>query len=471
MSSMLGVVPVFFRAPAERLDGLEVCCAAEKVMGEGSVHGAQPIGKLWRLYVRSSEARVSLMSKGLTVQGVKVDLRSRNPFLMRDGDGNGVPSTKMYIGDVPCSFANEEIEKALNKAGVKRLSALTDERYRNKDGQLTNFVTGRRMCWAEVPAVSLPVRMEMGVFKASIFYREQTRNHFCFRCRASGHRAAECPQQPKCWSCGEVGHEKAVCTRGVSREQAAGRERTERVEEVGGGVAALEEEKTGDGRRSEEEEEEEMGEDTESEGDEVSEDGEEPTEVEEEVGERSEETVETEDVGEKEKKTIGEDRRRKEPVATEQSDAEKSKVEGERVGGKGVRGGGHDGQKRRLAQERGREGGLSDEKGEGEKTESGEEESPRKKTLEKTKVKGGSGAPTRKDRKKEVQSVTDREEAGGGREEARGERVERGRALLRKTKNRGEQTLDDFLKRSASRRRRDSEGEEEGDSGSKKVCI
>ena len=106
---MAGVSPVFFKAENRRFTNHDVCWAVENCAGFGSCHGAQKIGQLWRVYLTNSTHRINLLSKGIVVNGEKIELSPRNPFIMRDGAGNEVPITKLFIRDIPISYADDEL--------------------------------------------------------------------------------------------------------------------------------------------------------------------------------------------------------------------------------------------------------------------------------------------------------------------------------------------------------------------------
>ena len=61
---------------------LEMCLAAEKTAGPGSVVGAQLIGGLWRLYPTTKEARSSILMKGLHLRGSVMQVQNSNPFII-----------------------------------------------------------------------------------------------------------------------------------------------------------------------------------------------------------------------------------------------------------------------------------------------------------------------------------------------------------------------------------------------------
>lgn len=86
--SAFGVSPVFFKSGELRCSEYDVCFSTEKVTGSDTVRGAQRIRNLWRIYLKTSSSRLHALTKGIVINGQKVDLLARNIFLVRDADGN-----------------------------------------------------------------------------------------------------------------------------------------------------------------------------------------------------------------------------------------------------------------------------------------------------------------------------------------------------------------------------------------------
>ncbi|GFR62371.1 hypothetical protein ElyMa_001870800 [Elysia marginata] len=92
-----------------------MCIAASKTLGREGVVGAQQIGALWRLYLSSQEKRIELLTKGIILEGMLINISSQNLFLVIGGDGEEIPSTKLTLSDLPLSVANDTVETALVK--------------------------------------------------------------------------------------------------------------------------------------------------------------------------------------------------------------------------------------------------------------------------------------------------------------------------------------------------------------------
>ncbi|GFS04535.1 reverse transcriptase [Elysia marginata] len=82
------------------------------------------------------------------------------------------------------------------------------EKVRDRSGKLTDWITGRRIIWIEVPATALPTYTPIGPFKAMLYYREQ-KQLTCRRCLGNGHKTENCKNEEVCLTCKKPGHRKA----------------------------------------------------------------------------------------------------------------------------------------------------------------------------------------------------------------------------------------------------------------------
>ena len=127
---------------------LEICEAvAEAVDNVTLIDGAQRIGGLWRIYFLDSEARTQVLVTGISLRGIQINLKERNPFLIpKNGlmgpDVEKLETTRLYVRNIPLSYGNEVITNSSTTMGVQMLGSLKYARARNKHGQLTNFKTG-----------------------------------------------------------------------------------------------------------------------------------------------------------------------------------------------------------------------------------------------------------------------------------------------------------------------------------------
>ena len=126
-----------------------------------------------------------------------------------------IPSTKLWISDIPLSCANEDIESALSRLGVVLRSKLIQEKNRNRDGKLTHFLTGRCFVFMNVPSFLLEKSVKIGGFSARLYHKEQPKMErqqaVCSRCLQrgpAGSPVAECQNDVTRRACGVSGHKR-----------------------------------------------------------------------------------------------------------------------------------------------------------------------------------------------------------------------------------------------------------------------
>lgn len=150
---------------------MDIIYAIEKVTGRGTIEGAQRIGKLYRIYIKNENARDKLCSEGFEFRDRHVSLYTRNPFTVREQ----ADTVKIIIGGVPLSVAHEEFEKALIDLNVEMVSDIKFENYRDSNGKWTAYKTGRRFVYCKKPNLNLKPFTKIGLWNASIWYKEQVR--------------------------------------------------------------------------------------------------------------------------------------------------------------------------------------------------------------------------------------------------------------------------------------------------------
>ena len=191
-----GISPVYLLSkdlPEDpRVDNYELCIAISKVIGRGGLLGAQRIGALWRIYTQTLQARATILANGLVMRGRTVHVQGHNPFMIRGSDGEEIPGTKLIISEIPISFSNTALEAALIKKGLKLRSKLKMEEVRDREGKLTEWLSGRRFVFIDLPKCSIERVIDVGPFKAKLYYKEMQQANLCFKCNKPGHRAFEC---------------------------------------------------------------------------------------------------------------------------------------------------------------------------------------------------------------------------------------------------------------------------------------
>ena len=98
------------------------------------------------------------------------------------------------------------------KLGCELRSDMTDEKARDRDGKLSNWLTGRRFVYITVPRKPLNKFMKVGIFQATVSHKEQpklnARPKVCGRCLREGHGTASCVNDIICRECLKPGHKR-----------------------------------------------------------------------------------------------------------------------------------------------------------------------------------------------------------------------------------------------------------------------
>ena len=167
----------------------EICYAVRDVVGrESYIDGAQRIGGLWRVYMKDPIARAQVLVTGISLRDMQVNMYDKNPYLHPGKED--VETTRLYVRNIPLSYDNDVITDYLKNMGLEMLGSLKYVRARTPEGKLTNCKTGDRFVEIVVPDEPLPKKKAMGLFTASLYYKEQkqTTNEIeCGNCRQTGH--------------------------------------------------------------------------------------------------------------------------------------------------------------------------------------------------------------------------------------------------------------------------------------------
>ena len=158
-----------------------------------------------------------MLIDNLTHRQKTVQVYDKNPFIVRGGNGEEVPVTKVWISDIPISVDGKDIGTALVRLGCVLRSSLINEKIRNKDGKLTRFLTGRRFEFVNIPERPLERTVKIGGFTARLYHKEQPmadpQRTTCSRCLERGHLVSACPNSIRCRECRQEGHKRGdpVC--------------------------------------------------------------------------------------------------------------------------------------------------------------------------------------------------------------------------------------------------------------------
>ncbi len=206
------IIPLFIKAELvpDDCNVVNLCEACERVSGHGSIDGATLVNRLWRILPFNEVSRAKLLSNGVNLFGKQLKLEGKNPFLHASGDGE-CQTTRLIIKNLPFSYCQSAVARNLIKAGFKLRGSLQWMKGRNRrTGRLSDFRDGRRSVFIDVPQGNVNRIMQMGSFRATLYYPEMAVR--CFRCLQEGHTAKECSNQEICHRCKKPGHRREHCT-------------------------------------------------------------------------------------------------------------------------------------------------------------------------------------------------------------------------------------------------------------------
>lgn len=203
-----GATPVFCKTrDVGNAYSIDLCQAMAAVVGQARVLGAQKIRGLWRLYTSSEEARLMLLTQGLEVNSVSVQLYSDNPY--SHSAGERMDSIKITIKDIPLSYSNADVEAFLKGLGAKLQGQVQYCKARDSNGKLTDYLNGDRFAYADKQQLmSHPLRRFgiCGLFECRIYHAGQKDDRVCTNCQKPGHTFYNCKSAEACAVCKEPNH-------------------------------------------------------------------------------------------------------------------------------------------------------------------------------------------------------------------------------------------------------------------------
>lgn len=192
------VKPIFFKnkdiligyvRPELMLSAWEVCEAAGKVIGRHNVEGAQLIKGIWRVYTRTIQARVSLLTKGMSLRNKFAMLMDDLPVIL---NRNERPKCdKITIKDVPLDVDSDCIKKLLESVkGVKVASEIMFGYCRIPEGGWSDYKSGDRYCYVEQPVPNIPRTVNIVNIQCRLFHKSQhvVAEKTCLVCKRTGHK-------------------------------------------------------------------------------------------------------------------------------------------------------------------------------------------------------------------------------------------------------------------------------------------
>ena len=163
----------------------EVCMAMSRAINRSEIEGAQNVREIWRLYLKTKDAKAKLLASGISIRNTKVNVFEQNPSATGLTTNANV-AEKIIIKDLPLSVSNAEVEEFLQgKEGLNVTSNVKYSYMRDPDGKLTSFKNGDRFVYAMTPVPVLMRNDKIGDRKVRIFHNAQFNK--CEACGKPGH--------------------------------------------------------------------------------------------------------------------------------------------------------------------------------------------------------------------------------------------------------------------------------------------
>ena len=213
--SMNGITPVFMRASdirSGRVTNYEVCECIVDVVGFDGLEGRQQIGNLWRIYLANSDAKATIITGGINIQGQHMELFSDNPYVTGANSPNQ-KTTKVTIKDIPLSYSNNEIKETLIKLEVNIIGEIKYSYIRNGEGKLTSYKNGDRFVYVESKCLEkkpLPRYALCGIYRCRLSHYGQFANEKvkCNNCMGDDHPTWKCTSSRVCKACNKPDHQE-----------------------------------------------------------------------------------------------------------------------------------------------------------------------------------------------------------------------------------------------------------------------
>ena len=155
----------------------------------------------------SPKVSAKILNATIRLNNANIRYESFNPFIRRYG-GQEVEGTRLVISNLPFSYSNKAVENNLRACGYRLRSHIQFEKARGPDRMLSDWKTGRRYLWADLPTKTMTKNVKMGDFMAYLYYKEMKKSQECYRCLEVGHRASECENEEVCLTCRKPGHRR-----------------------------------------------------------------------------------------------------------------------------------------------------------------------------------------------------------------------------------------------------------------------
>ncbi len=149
-----GVLPIFVKdfdiknANGYSLSDYQISLHISKTIGNGRIKGLQKIRGLWRIYLKSNEAKTELVSKGISIDNKKLPLYTDNPYAANTKDPSD-ERIKVTVRDYRMSASTEPILKFCRDHGIEPTSPIKNGHIRTSGGFLTEMENGEKFFYVK----------------------------------------------------------------------------------------------------------------------------------------------------------------------------------------------------------------------------------------------------------------------------------------------------------------------------------
>ncbi len=159
-------------------------CMAVDVVVPGQIRGAQQIMGLWKIFVKSNEARSALLQHGIEFKGRQIKFHRADPFI-----AEGIPSEKVIFKDIPLNYSDDMLMQFLQShPNLTLRSEIISNKILNEYNEETEYLSGDRHVYVQTDfSPVLPQEILIGDSKCRIWH--YTQPLVCKRCGADDHRA------------------------------------------------------------------------------------------------------------------------------------------------------------------------------------------------------------------------------------------------------------------------------------------
>ena len=193
-----------------RITDYDIMMNVTKQIGD-ELHCLQLDRNLWRLYLKSKDARTKLLSEGLNLNSITVSLYDTNPYSA--GITHPAQKTlKVRICGLPLSVDDSAVTELLDELNVKPTSKILYEKIRHPEtNRMTSVLNGTRFFYTDPleEGKYLPRINTCAGLRVRIYHYGQPnmkKNLLCTNCWKTDHTRNNCKNEKCCKVCKKEGH-------------------------------------------------------------------------------------------------------------------------------------------------------------------------------------------------------------------------------------------------------------------------